>query len=390
MKIKRINKNTIISILFISIVFVVYLTTSSGNTPYDYFIRLSEAFIKGKYYIDSQPSWLNELIPMQKGGYAIVYPPAPAIVLIPFLLIFKNNFPQQILAHIMGAFIALIWWKISLLKTKNYKKAFWIFAIVAFGNIIWFLSSNGSAWYLGQVSGVFFLTASIFESIHKKRPFWVSLFWGMAVLSRLQIFFTLPLVIYLNKKVFGNKKGLFLLITPASLLGIFYLFYNHIRFGSFLETGYSLIPGVLDEPWYEKGIFSPNYIKRNLEAMFLSMPILKKTYPYIIPSWGGLAIWITSPVFVFVLFIKKINNEIKAVLFSISTIALITLSHGGTGFTQFGYRYAVDFYPLIFFILVEVIKNSKIQKIHWFLLFLSILVNLWGVLWINKFGWVEF
>ena len=64
--------------------------------------------------------------------------------------------------------------------------------------------------------------------------------------------------------------------------------------------------------------------------------------------------------------------------------------HGGTGWAQFGYRFAVDFYPFLFLIIANNFQGCKLGRVHWLLLFVSIFVNLWGVLWINKFGWVGF
>ena len=68
-------------------------------------------------------------------------------------------------------------------------------------------------------------------------------------------------------------------------------------------------------------------------------------------------------------------------------IAIPILMHGTYGFAQFGYRFAVDVHPFLFLILIYALPK-KLGKVHWLLLFLSILVNAWGVVWINKFGWV--
>ncbi len=96
----------IIAIFLIS--FIVYLLTSSGTTPYNYFTRLAAAFLHGKYYIPDSPSWLSELIPIAKDKFAIVYPPGPAILLLPFVAIFGSSFPQNIFAHLVGAALVAV------------------------------------------------------------------------------------------------------------------------------------------------------------------------------------------------------------------------------------------------------------------------------------------
>lgn len=379
----------VIFILLLIFTFVIYLITSSGNTPYDYFVRLADSFLKGKYYLIDNPHWLNELIPLSGNRYAVVYPPGPALILMPLVFFFGNAFPQQILAHFLGAELATIIAQIAFLKSGKMSHFVWFFLLAAFGNILWFLSSNGSVWYLGQVSGAFFLTATIFESLKNKRPIFVSIFLGMSILSRLQTVLALPLIVFLNKNNL-TKKNILNYVIPVGILMILYGFYNKVRFDSFFQTGYSLIPGVLDEPWYSKGIFHLSYIKNNLKVMFTSLPIFKSEFPYIIPSWAGLSILITTPAFIYLFLAKIKEKENLFAWISLLLVALVTFSHGGTGFTQFGYRYAVDFYPFIFLLVINSLKNKKLVYHHWILLIISIIVNLWGVLWINKFGWVDF
>lgn len=371
-------------------VFVIYYLTSAGDTPYDYFVRLAVAFTKNQYYLSESQSWLNELIPLGDNKYAVVYPPGPAIIIMPLVYFFGPNIPQQIIAHIFGALFSLMTAKTALKITSDKKVATWFFILSAFGNITWYLSSNGSVWYLGQIAGAFFLTTSIYLSTLKDKPILSSVFLAMAFLSRMQTILALPLIIYLNFKHKPTFITLVKLGLPISLSLLFYGIYNYLRFGSFLETGYDLIPGVLTEPWYSNGIFHTSYIMNNLKVMFASFPIIKNEFPYITPSWGGLSIWITTPAFVYIFFanIKNKNNIFAWI--SLLLIAFVTFTHGGTGFTQFGYRYAVDFYPLIFYILIDGVKNRGLKWHHWLLLIISIIVNLWGVLWINKFDWVSF
>jgi hypothetical protein len=369
-------------------VFVIYWAASGGETPYNYFTRLADAFLQGKYYLDTNPSWLNELIPIANGKYAVVYPPAPAVVSIPFVLIFGTKFEQQILSQIMGALAAFVWGLIAYQKSGKRATSLWIFLLAGLGNIIWYLSSNGSAWYMGQVSAFLFITLTIYESINKKRLPLLILYFGLAFFSRLQVVLALPLILYLNRDWLKNLRKLFSFILGISSFGIIYGIYNYLRFGSFIETGYSLIPGVLSEPWFQKGIFNVGYIPNHLRVIFASMPIFLHRFPFIKPSWGGLAIWITSPVFIYSLFANIKNRSVQITWFSLILIALVVFSHGSTGFAQFGYRFAVDFYPLILFLIVEVMSKSKLRWHHWFLLSLSILVNFWGVIFINKLGFV--
>jgi hypothetical protein len=104
--------------LYSLIIFLVFLSlyylTSPGKTPYDYFLRLANAFLKGKYYLEENPPWLSELIPQGKNKFFVVHPPMPAVLLTPFVLIFKERFEQQYLAHILGALIPVVVFNLAL------------------------------------------------------------------------------------------------------------------------------------------------------------------------------------------------------------------------------------------------------------------------------------
>ena len=61
------------------------------------------------------------------------------------------------------------------------------------------------------------------------------------------------------------------------VLGVSTLIYNKMRFHSFTDFGYARIPGVLDEPWYNHGIFSYYYIPGQAYEMLLKpWEILRK------------------------------------------------------------------------------------------------------------------
>ena len=386
-KFKKVPWQVILFFLSLAIL-VIYSVTSGGATPYNYFTRLAASFLHGKYYLDTNPSWLNELIPIASGRFAVVYPPAPAIIAIPFVLVFGEGFQQQIISQIMGALAAFIWGFTTYQKSKSKLTSLWVFLTASLGNIIWFMSSNGSVWYMGQVSAFLFLTLTLYESSNKKRIPLLIFYFGLAFFSRLQVVLAIPLIVYLNWDKFKNIKKFFSFILGMSFFGIVYGIYNYLRFGSFIQTGYGLIPGVLSEPWFNKGLFNISYIPDHLRVIFTSLPIFFKKFPYLEPSWGGLAIWITSPVLIYSLFADLKKRVVQFSWLSIFLIALVVMSHGSTGFAQFGYRFAVDFYPLILLLIVEYISDKKLAWHHWLLLSISILVNLWGVVFINKLGLV--
>lgn len=364
--------------------------TSAGRTPFDYFTRLSASFLAGKIYLTQNPPWLSELIPAGPDKFFVPYPPMPAVLAMPFVFLFKNNFEQQTLAQILGAGIVVLTMLISWSVKKDKKLLIWTGVLTAFGNIMWFLAATGSSWYLGQISSSFFLTFAIYESLNKKRPFFIGTLIGSAYLSRIHVILSLPIFLYFlfEKRIWLKKY--FLLGLGILPFVLFDFWYNFARFGTILDKGYYLIPGVLSEPWFSKGLFNLAYIPNNLKVMFLSLPRFSKTLPYISPSWAGLSILVTTPAFIYSLFANIKEGIVKFSWISIILISIVILGHGSSGFAQFGYRFAVDFYPILIFLTIKGIAATGIKWHHWVLLFVSVIVNLWGVLWINKFGWVGF
>ncbi len=273
---------------------------------------------------------------------------------------------------------------------KGLLLATWSALLAGAGTIIFYLSTNGSVWYLGQITATLFILLALNETLGKKRPLVLGLLLSGALLSRLQLLLALPFfTILLFKQKISCKKALYF-ASGLSFFVIFYCLYNYLRFGNIFQTGYRLIPGILQEPWFNRGQFHPTYIRNHLKILLAGLPKFSSNKPYVYPSWAGLAIWLTSPSFIFAFLapLKKIEN--KLAWLSIVLIGLINFSYGSTGFTQFGYRYAVDFYPFLIFLTIKGVARTGLKKIHWLLLAIGIIVNLWGVLWINKFGWVGF
>ena len=380
-----VNKLALLLSLFC---FFIYFITSPGNTSYNYFTRLADAFLNQRYYLTEGPPWLNELIPIGNDRFFVAYAPMPAIVAIPFVAFFGKNFPQQIIAHLLGAGIVFYTVLTSYKIKKDKTLALWSGLLVGLGSIVWYLSSVGSSWYYGQITAAFFLTGAIYSTLKGKKALVTGVLLGAAYLARPHTLLSLPFFLYIYRK---NLKTKILTLAIGILpFFLFNSFYNFIRFGVPWDKGYILIPGMLEEVWYQKGLFHPSYIPSHLKVIFASFPVFKNTYPYVFPSLGGLAIWITTPAFIYSLKANIKENVVKFAWLALFLIALVVVSHGATGFTQFGYRFAVDFYPLLIFLTIKGVLGKKLSLNHWLLIIFSIIVNLWGVIFINKFNWWVF
>lgn len=380
------NKFRLVIFFFFLLGIAIYFITSGGKTAFNHFTLLADSFIHGKTYIEGQMPWL-EKIPIDENRFYVANPPMPALMSMLPVLVFGKNFPQEYLAHLIGALIIVITMLISIKIKDNLKLAIWSGILVGFGTINWFLSSVGSTWYLAQITAELFLSLAIFSVFSQKKPLITGLLLGFSYFSRIPTILSLPFFLFVYRKEFlKNAFLLFIGLIPSLLLNFLY---NYARFGVIWDIGYTLIPGVSTEPWYQMGVIHPSYIINHIKIVFGALPVFIKSFPYILPSLSGLAIWITTPAFIYSFFAKFKDKFVLFSWISIIAISLLIFSHGSTGFTQFGYRFAVDFYPFLTYLTIKGVSNSGGPKWHhWILLFIGVIINLWGILSINIFKWV--
>lgn len=369
-------------ILFI-VTFIIYLLSYRGEgKPYNYFVLLADAFLHGRLYLVSHPSWLSELINIGNHFY-VPYPPMPAILLLPFILLFGTSFPQPLLSIFLGSInVSLCFIVISKLF-KSGKIGILTSILYAFGTIQWYHAEVGSSWYIAQIIAMFFIWLSILELATKKRLFLIGLFIGLTFLSRIPVIFAFvfPLIYMKN---FQSIKSYFFYAGGLSIGIILYLLYNQFSFGSPFNSGYWLIPNVLNEQWYRFGILSIKYIPEHIFELFTSIPVFSTSPPFIIPSLNVMSLWFTTPAFVLILKANFKNLLEKSAFFTSVLILIPILMHGSNGFSQFGYRFIMDLYPFLLILTASGIKNSNSLLIK-VLIILSVLINLWGVLMISFF-----
>jgi hypothetical protein len=161
--------------------------------------------------------------------------------------------------------------------------------------------------------------------------------------------------------------------------------YNWLRFGTIADVAYRLRNNAPAEPWFDRGLFHLSYIPRHVHPLLLATPHLQPRYPYVFWSISGLAIWVTTPAFLFALRAPLRALPTWAAWAGIVLTAVLVMSHGTAGLEQFGYRLAVDFYPLLFLLAVMGMR-PPLKPVHKAAIALAVLVNLWGVTW-ERMGW---
>ena len=397
----RSRPDTLGTFLVVLVTIAVYLFTSSRDRQnLDYFVRLADAFLHGRIYLTEAPSWLNELIP-KDGVWYVAYPPFPAVLLVPFVALFGPDFPPQVASCIFGGFAVGLAWLVFGRFALSGRVRLGLTVAFGFGTVLWYVAEVGSVWYFSHVVAVLFSMAALLLVLERRWPFLVGLLLGCAAISRLPVGLTAPFFFAFivglgwppRLPARGTRRrairdGLaFLVGIGIPTAG--YLLYNLARWGTVVDQSYVLIPGVLEDPIYAKhGILALEYIPRHLYAIFLRSWNFVDDPPFIQPSWWGLSLFLTTPLFLW-LAKARLRDPRVAWAWIGTLLALIPIvTHGNVGLTQFGYRFSLDVQPLLFVILATVFERGM-GRWAWAATAASVAACAYGI-WAIGIGFVEF
>ena len=377
---------------------LLYYLTVSERVTLDSFLPLADGFLHGRLFIDQPMPWL-ELVPRAEGGWYSPFPPMPAIALMPFVALFGPGFDQGIATALFGgANVALVW---LLLRRSGVAlvSANWLTAAFAVGSVHWWAAGTGSVWLHAQVVAVFFALLALHLAIRRRWPLLAGLFLGLAAASRLPMGLTLPLYLALYLRLSfppslrmpaaAELRSAIALLAGLAVPAALVAAYNVARYGSPFVFGYELIPGVLDEPWYAKGLLSIDYLPRHLHLMFMRGFDLVDTFPWFRPNWSGASLLLTMPI---LLWLVKARSRTPLIAYGWIAIVLALIPdvlHGAPGFAQFGYRFILDVLPIMLLMLGWVFRDRISVEARAAIL-IGIAVNAYGVWAVTVIGFVSY
>jgi len=433
------NKIRNIVILIGSIVvgtfLVYYFCNPKPQFFYDYTFRVADNFLHGAIgFKEKPPSWLNEFVPFENNWYS-VFPLGSVLTMLPFAL-FKffgliNGMPSAFISALTASLVCLFLLLIAREYDYGWNKRILMTLGILFGTWMWTNESMASAWQLALGFAMVGELGAIYFTVFKPRPLLAGAFFALAFGNRTEVLLIAPIFMFLLAQNDFNRRGvnipeeaesdvvnsnfeehafkkqvspkfknslsfrrrlnglinlflrrwktLALFCAVPFVLGVLTLIYNYIRFHSPTDFGYERIPGVLDEPWYNHGIFSLYYIPGQAFEMLWKPWEIKNKFPYLVPNVFSSSILWSSP---FILLALRFGAREKILKYAswaaIFILTFLLWMHGNSGGGQFGYRYAMVLLPWIFLILLE---NSpkKITLLEGFLYVFSILVNAYSV-----------
>ena len=137
--------------------FVYALINHHRPANLDYFVPLADAFLHGRLGLTEAPSFLNELVPGGNGLYYVVYPPMPALLLLPVVLVAGPDFDQAWASILLGAanVVVMSWLIEGMGASRRFRIVMSL--VFAFGTIVWYSAQAGSSWHFAHVVATFFM-----------------------------------------------------------------------------------------------------------------------------------------------------------------------------------------------------------------------------------------
>lgn len=393
----------IASVLALVALLVFYLSIKATQQHFDYTLRIASALLQGDLGLPQPaPSWLNEMVPA-KGRYYSVFPLGAVLSMVPVAALQKiklvHNFPGGVLAALIAALCVWFSFRLSVLGSKSLPKRVLLSLLPIFGTWSWCNLGFGGAWQialglalLGEIAALYFVLVDF-------RPLWAGAFFALAIGNRTEIVLCLPIFLYflirhvapeasalktISQKARENLPVFINFLAVPVVLGFFTALYNYARFGSIFDFGYARIPRLLQEPWYQHGLFSLHAIPWNAYKMLFEGFHDRPDPPYISFYPFGCSIFLASP-FLFLIFREGGLHKIAAWI-AIGLLTFALWAHGNPGGWQFSYRYATVLLPWMFLLLLGN-GPAKISVIEVALFIVSVTINAlatYQFLWTNQ------
>jgi hypothetical protein len=347
---------------------------------------LAQAWLQGRLDIGGSPPGTNDWAcfdtvdegPCPPGRYSfsgpeaeryrwyVSFPPLPAVLLLPVVAIFGLGTLDALFWALFAGlapmllFVVLRFLRESGQSGRTERDDLLVTALFAIGSVYYFAAVQGTVWFAAHVVAAAFVCLYLLYAFGARRPLAAGLALGLAFLCRpatllLAGFFALQAISAAkdeDRPWSASAPRLFralaMFALPLGLIVSAAMWHNAARFGDPFEFGHSF----LQIRWRSRietwGLFSTHYLPRNLTVFLLSLPWLIESSPFIRITRHGLALWFTTPNLLWSVWPRKLDATVVALWAGVVPTALCTLLYQNTGWIQFGYRFSLDYLPLLF------------------------------------------
>jgi hypothetical protein len=359
-----------------------------GTSDAPQFIYQAEAFLHGHWNIALPPSETD--VVLIHGKDYIVYPPFPAILMMPFVAIFGvHNTSDVLFTAIIASFnLPLLFLLLEQVRANGFTRRVWlenvVIALFAFyGSINLWLSLGGRMWFTAHIVAFTCVLLSLILAFRRHYG-WSAVLLTCAFWSRSTIILSFPFLFYLAWQDAGASHDLERfasslwkrmpdwtavpwrrLIPPAVVTGVMLVLFmirNALIFGSPLDTGYAVLIQQ-HYPIVTTGPFCVCYVPANVVANFFTFPRVTFSGPFggafdrhpvidIMNNGFAVSVFITTPLFLLLFWRNRTRSLMRAALWvTLGLIVVAVLLFHASGWYQFGARYLFDGYAYAFLLL---------------------------------------
>jgi hypothetical protein len=266
---------------------------------------------------------------------------------------------------------------------------------LGFGTLFFYCAIRGEVWFFAEVLGVTLTCLYVRNAVRARRPVLAGLFFSMAVLTRTPllfsgIFFVLEALVpgpdrrgQLQALRLDPKpalKALALFAAGAAPLAVLAASYNVYRFGSVGEFGHSFLYNNRVNADIDRfGLFSFEYLQRNLRAALLLLPKVSWSPFRLSYDPHGLSLLLTTPFWIFLFWPPKKARLQLPLWAAVALCALPGLIYQNTGYMQFGFRFSLDYTPYLLLLLA--VSGWSLRSLPLSAaLAVGFVVNFWGAI----------
>jgi hypothetical protein len=418
------------------------MVSSSRAGSYNYYMYLAEAFLNGSLALVREPPSDHDLS-LFRGRLYLYWGPTPAVLLIPLVWLFGADWSDAWLtiglaaANNAACFFLLA--STRALHGLTTAKILLLTSAYGFGSPLTPISFDGTVWFTGQLFTNLFLLLAVALTFHPlgQRTGYLApaILFGLSCSTRMSV---AGAVLWFLWMAYSTEKAklrtcfssLRALLPALSVFGVLFgilLWYNFARFGNPFDVGvhYHKAGPDIQADIDEHGLFSLHYLLRNFYYHYIAYP-----YPPSRDSLMGASLFLMTPLYFGAFFAtgitgypkeqrrkpasacfcqvaglrtslfsrlcdqSRLHNHAKeaerAVLpclpklvtsfwVAILLIALPSLTICGTGWSQIGARYTLDYAPFLLLLVAVGIESWPIPIIA-VLTLVSIAQYLYGLL----------
>jgi hypothetical protein len=336
----------------------------------------------------------------------VSFPPFPAVVIAPLVALFGTAVWDRLFwAVLAGLAPALLFVLLRTLRERGYsersvREELVLTALFAFGSAYYYTAVQGTVWFAAHVVACSLIALYVLCALDARRPLLAGALLGLTFMTRgptvllLGLFFAIMALAASRKQgaapaeqvseLFASLelrtlvKRVALFALPLVLIVALAMWMNAARFDDPFEFGHSYLnirwrPRI--ETW---GLFNYHYLGRNLAVMLASLPWLSSKAPYLTISRHGLALWVTTPALLLVLWPKRSSLLTTALALAAGAVALADLCYQNSGWVQFGYRFSLDYAVLLFALLA--LGGRRFGAWFYALFCWAVAINLFGAI----------